>query len=133
MLRVETRIMFPFVVHKVLFEFLEYFLETLKILPLSVGKLFIYLLFFLELFQCHIHSKHKILYLYQLIFQNNIQFLHFHTGQYLIVFLKNSNISTRNFLNQTAPFLTFTDFLFIFLFIHIFLSQFIMKITFHFI
>ena len=65
---------------------LEKFLETLKLLSLSVGKLLRYLPRFFNLFQYQIHPKYHIFCQYRLILQNNLQFIHIHTGQYLIYF-----------------------------------------------
>ena len=64
------------------------------------------------------------------IFQKQLQFIHIHNIQYIILLFTNSNFSPKNCFNLISPFLIFTDSLFIFPFLRIFLSV-IMKINFH--
>ena len=48
----------------------------------------IYTVFYQEPFHYRINYKHHLFYIYRLIFQKNLQFLHIQTGNYIILFLK---------------------------------------------
>ena len=48
-----------------------------------------------------------------------------------LFFWKNSNFPFNKCFNQTAPFLTFTDCLFIFMFLHVYFYRFIIQSTLH--
>ena len=125
--------MFPFVVQKVIFKFLRNIpWETQAYIIISKQTAEVFTTFFSkELFQYQIHSKQYIFYLYHLIFQKHLQPLHINTGRYPTIFFERTvSFLPATVFNKISPFLTFTECLFIFPFLHIFFYRLIVKISF---
>ena len=115
--------MFPFLVWKVHFKYFWTFLETLKYLSSSVGKILRYLPRFLkELFQFQIYSRHHfICFIYRLIFQKHEQFLNIWTRQF---FFNNSNVFPKNYLIKLRHFLhSLTDCSYLYLSIYFYIAS----------